>query len=434
MSVTITTVPSVPVAGQEVRLVGVASTGTDEATRWALTSVPAKSALPLGLIVERPPVAARTDSVLLTYVAAVTTSQGTKPAAITRATGSFVADGYLPGMVADISGTVSNNKRVAVTAVAAGKLTLDATYTLTSETVTSSLRGALEGGSNPIDTFTPDVAGEYGVAAYEYFYAPAVGSYDGDPLSVAQYRLLSTSTTTVNVGTALDLPINPVSGHSTTLRIIVIGDTVRAAALVNPATELARMAALDATVAAAVAAMVGVAVNSLDADFITDVTTIGAAYEAHRILVTGSVHYSSDTTNALLREQAYSIPTAIQRLNDIAAKLIGHTQATSAGGTWHGFDDNLNTLQVAPSASSLAEAIVLKADLRERLYERHRGQTSAPAVHGLADNTNTIAAPATLPAAIVAYLDYVADNTPDIPAGEAEGVSDAQAAWGFRPS
>lgn len=436
MALTITSVPTVPVAGQDVRLIGTSTTATDDATQWAVTSVPAKSKLSLGQLVQRPGVVARTDSVLLTYVPQVTVSG--KPAAITRTSGSFADDGYKVGMVLDISGTASNNKRVTIAALDARRLTLGPKNTLTAETVTSSLRAVLVGSSPPSDTFTPDVPGEYDVTGYEYLEIPAAGRYDGDPLSVAQLRLVGTATSTIYVGTPLDLPIVPVSGHSSTLRIIVVGDTVRAAALVNPATELARMAALDATVAAAMAALVGVAVNSLEAaDFVSSVNGACAVFEAHRVLVgIPPVHASADNTNAMLRETANSVPAAIERLNDWASKMLEHMQATSAGGTWHNADDGKNTLQVAPSARTLSEATVLLADMRERVYRRHIAQTASPASHSSADaaNTLTAAASGSLSYVIMQYLDFVASNTPSIPASESEGVGDAQAAWGFRAS
>jgi hypothetical protein len=142
----------------------------------------------------------------------------------------------------------------------------------------------------------------------------------------------------------------------------------------------------------------------------------------------------ADSKNVLLVEAAKSVPAGIRRLNDLASKFRGHAESGTSGGGWHaaGQDDTKNTLQVAPIAQSLGEAIVLKADLRERCYRRHIAQTSDPASHGLADGVNTIDDPLTLPATIAAYLDFVANNAPSIPAGESEGIGDAQAAWGFR--
>jgi hypothetical protein len=172
-------------------------------------------------------------------------------------------------------------------------------------------------------------------------------------------------------------------------------------------------------------------VTGIDVDFVTDVNDICTNFAAHIIRTAGGVHNSVDTTNALLRETANSVPAAIDRLNDCAAKLTGHQQALSSGGTWHSGDDGKNTLQVAPSAKTLGQAVVLKADLRERVYERHRVQTASPASHGASDSVNDMDDPLTLPAAIAAYLDFIADETPGIPAGEAEGIGDAIAAWGF---
>ena len=277
--------------------------------------------------------------------------------------------------------------------------------------------------------FTGDVPGEYGVtaAAYMEIGGGAAGTWR---------KFLGTETTTIHVGGYVEMPIAPVNGHGSTLRLLIVNETVRGAELVSPATELARVAALDATVAAAVTALEGVAVNSLDVDFVTDVNTLATKYEAHRILTSlgGSfVHAVADTSNALLREPVQSVPAAILRLNDIAEKFGAHQQATSAGGVWHaGGDDNSRVLQVAPKAATLGEATVLKADLRVRCYNRHRTLIASPACHGVSDTNNPMDDPLTLPAAIVAYLDFIATNAPSVPAGESEGIGDAQAAWGFR--
>ena len=278
-------------------------------------------------------------------------------------------------------------------------------------------------------TITFDVPGEYGVtaAAYQEIGGGAAGTWR---------KFLGTETATIHVGGYVEMPIAPVNGHGSTLRLLVVNDTVRGAELVNPATELARVAALDATVAAAVTALEGVAVNSLDVDFVTDVNTLCSKISAHIILTSlgGSfVHAVADTTNTLLRETANSLPGALDRLNDAASHFVAHQQATSAGGVWHsGGDDGKNLLQVAPKAATLGEGTVLKADLRERCYGRHRAQIASPACHGVADTNNIMAPPLTLPSAIVAYLDFVATNAPSVPAGESEGIGDAQAAWGFR--
>lgn len=305
-----------------------------------------------------------------------------------------------------------------------------AVFSLTAVPATSalSLGKIVDAQGDATQTFTPDVPGEYTVSS-------AARQEVGGGERGTWVKLLGVESATIHVGGYVELPIVPVNGHGSTLRLLVVNETVRGAELVSPATELARVAALDATVAAAVTAIKGIAVNSLDVDFVSDVNALATAYEAHRVKVgLGSVvHAGADTTNALLREPAYSIPAAIERLNDIADKLGKHQQALSSGGTWHGGgDDTKNTLQVAPKATTLGEATVLKADLRERVYERHRIQVASPSSHGAADSVNFLAPPLPLPSAIVAYLDFIATNAPSAASGESEGIADAQAAWGFR--
>ena len=305
-----------------------------------------------------------------------------------------------------------------------------AVFSLTSVPDTSALAlgKIVDAQGNASQTFVPDASGEYSVSAsgFQEIGGGAAGTWR---------KFLGTETTTIHVGGYVEMPIAPVNGHGSTLRLLIVNETVRGAELVDPATELARVAALDATVAAAVTALEGVAVNSLDVDFVTDVNTLCTKIAAHIILVGGfsAVHYSADTTNTLLREPANSLPAALDRLNEAAARFAGgHLQATGAGGTWHATDDGSSTLQVAPKAATLGEATVLKADLRERVFERHRLLIASPACHGAADTVNVMDPPLTLPTAIVAYLDFIATNAPSVPAGESEGIGDAQAAWGFR--
>lgn len=433
MTVTaLTPSPLYPTAGARVTLNGTSSAYQDEDIEWTLFAAPSKSRLALGRIVENHPTMARVMSLPIVLHPAVT--RYGKAAFITRTLGSWVDDGFKVGMRVAISGTASNDRTVTIAAVNATTLTLAPLDVLVSESVTATLATAYDATGTATNVIVPDVAGEYTLVASEYFTWPGDGGLEGAPLSAAQKRLMSTASFTLNVGADLGLPIEPVNGHASTLRITVVGDTVRAAALVNPKTELARVAALDSTVAAAVTALVGVAVNSLDADFITTVNAGCAAYEAHRILIgIPVVHASADSTNAMLRETANSVPAAVERLNDWAAKLVGHMQALTSGGTWHGADDGKNVLQVAPRATTLGQAVVLLADLRNRVYRRHIAQTASPGSHASADALNDVSAVAsgTIAYAIVQYLDFVASTSPGVAAGESEGIGDAIAAWGF---
>ena len=135
------------------------------------------------------------------------------------------------------------------------------------------------------------------------------------------------------MGEAIDMPIATSFG-SATLRMTVENATVRAASIVDTTTEAARVAALDATVVTKIAALVGVAVTSLDNDLATAANELATAYTAH--IATGGigvVHNSADATNALAREAAYSNEDAIAKVGDISDKLTAHMQAGTGGGT-----------------------------------------------------------------------------------------------------
>lgn len=426
MALTLTTSPATPAFGETVTLLAESSLAADDAVQWELTSVPSKSAMSLGLLVTPPPKVVRILSTPVTFVAR-STQRGHR-ATITRPSGSFVAAGLLAGMSLAIGGTASNDGIVTISAVEPQRLVLGPNDVLVAESIAATLTGTLQD-PNRVATnlLVPDVAGEYNVSAYEFLLM------DMGPDGQHQ-KLVSVSTTTIHVGGFVELPIEPVNGHGSTLRLLVVNDTVRGAALVDPKTELARVAALDATVAASVAALVGVAVNSLDAAFIATVNAGCDAYEAHRVLTgAGPVHFVADSTNALLREYAWSIPTAIARLNDWSDKLRKHMETGTSGPAHHDEDDTLNTLQVAPTAKDLGEAVVLLADLRNRVYVRHIPQVDDPDSHRAPDTVNIVAAIASgsLSFAIVKFLDYIAGAV-SAAAGESEGIADAQAIYGFR--
>ncbi len=278
----------------------------------------------------------------------------------------------------------------------------------------------------PVDTFTPDVAGVYGVEAHDYRHVVAFGGRDD---------YLNTVAGSVYVATWMDLSIRTQSGHGATLRLTIAGAVVGGAALVLPLSELSRVAALDAAVVAALAALVGVATTALDAEFVADVRVLRAAFEAHRILTTGSpeVHVSADVTNVMRRETPTAMAAAIATLNDLYDQMVAHTTAGALGGVWHHNDDGIN-VPVVGKATDLGSAVVLKADLRERVFERHRVQVGATVfqVHGSADTTNIIAAPLPLPVLIVAYLDAIALALPTAPTGEGQGAVTLAHNLGFR--
>lgn len=282
-----------------------------------------------------------------------------------------------------------------------------------------------------ISTFTPDVAGSYGITGYAYtFYSGGSAPYENSPTGEVRRRLTSSATASVAAGTAMILPIVTKRGEGATLRLVSVDTTVRDASLVAPLSELSRVAALDSTVVAALAAMVGVAVAALDVDLATDVRNMQAAYLGHR---TGSSswHSQADTVNVITHGAPYSVDDSVVALNELYDRIVAHEAAT---GDVHTNADTKN-VPVTAKASALGSAIVTKADLRERCYERHRvmGNSGTPAVHLNAggDTTYAMAAPLQLPAFISVFLDVLSAASQTPPTGEASGAIVLQHALGF---
>jgi hypothetical protein len=286
-------------------------------------------------------------------------------------------------------------------------------------------------GGDPVQEFTPDVAGAYGVTAYDYRRFIGIPRYAGDPTGASYERLVATQSGTVYVGESLDLPIRG-AGHQITLRLTVANGTVRAASLVSPTTAVARYAALDATVLAAVAALEDVAVASLGEDLPTDVEALRSAFGSHTQQSEGppAVHEEEDDVNPIDVEQSGSVVGSLDLLNRLYDRIVAHM--SNSGGGFHTTPDRLN-MPIASKASDMATATVLLADLRRRVYSRHIDTVGSPAVHGTADDDvdSVLSADLPLTAAIVAILDYFADNTPTAPAGTNPGAVSLAGMFGF---
>jgi hypothetical protein len=281
--------------------------------------------------------------------------------------------------------------------------------------------------------FVPDVAGDYDIRIWEFRQFPGyAGCFLGDPVSDGRLELLGATDTTLKVGEPLDLPVISKLGDGGTVRLVVVDDTVRTATIIDAATELGRLAALDAPVVAALAALVGVLASSVGTDLQTGVNDLRANYEAHRV---DAAHQGAftDTDNTVDTTDADSNIGSIDLLNEIREELIDHlTKANTdfPGAAWHTEDDLLN-LPLVADATDIRTATVLSADLRERVYERHRILTASPIAHDTADVTNTLAAPSLLDTTIVAYLDAIAEAAPTAPTGESQGVQDLISRFGF---
>jgi len=275
-------------------------------------------------------------------------------------------------------------------------------------------------------TFTPDVAGVYGVRATVIRERAAAGSYEGDPLG--EYRRIVEEFVdgSVYVGSKQKLTVAAL-GHSVDIQVIAVDSTVRAASLVNPTDTIARMASLDSTVLAAVAALVGVAVSALGEDIQSKTVELRDRFNGH--LASVVAHAMADAVNDLTAGRAGMKISAIQELNRIRDKYVDHIQGT---GGWH-LNPDLFSWPVAAKARDEATATVLIADM-QRVYETHRVRTSATTgqVHNNSDADNPLTAAKPLTSAIIEILKYYVNATPTTPTGENPGDLANVARYGFR--
>lgn len=276
-----------------------------------------------------------------------------------------------------------------------------------------------------IDTFTPDVAGAYGIRADLWWKRIGVAQYEGDPAGGTRETFKESQTATIYVGDVLDLPIVTLLGHGVTVRLGIFNATCRTAEFALPFTDASRVAALDATALASLATCVGVAVTALEDSLETTVTDVRAAHEAHRTHGASSVHVAADTVNVAASKRPYAVVSAIETLNDVHDKMLAHMKAEA----YHTAADTKNR-PLCGKAETTAQAVVLSADLRWRVYNRHRLQTGSPAAHGSGgDSTNTLTAIKPLATVIRDYLDALLLAT--APTGEQSGAVVALNALGF---
>jgi hypothetical protein len=286
--------------------------------------------------------------------------------------------------------------------------------------------------------FTPDVPGPYTFAAFFVRRRPGIPAFLGDSAGDERFDLVDSDSATIHVGGIVDLPIVTTAEDGAILRLQVNNTTVATAGLVEPRNEKSRVAAEAATVVAAIAALAGQSIGSAGPNVETAVTELRTKYEAHRISSGGGgAHGSPDTVDGVPRTAADSVAGAITLGAALYDALVAHlTSGSNVASPWHADvigvpHDDLKNLPIAPKPSTLAQLTVAQADLRYRVFERHRVQVANPAAHVNADNANAVASATLLDTLIVAYLDALAIENPTAPAGEAEGIGDAEHLYGF---
>lgn len=283
------------------------------------------------------------------------------------------------------------------------------------------LDSLLGSGGEFVATFTPDEPGVYGVSAMAYMVATA---QPGLPAPVDEV-FVGFEEGAISVGSASRLPLIMADGQGATLRLVGVGTTVVSAELIDPTTEAARVAILDAGVIAALDDIVGKTALEITGELAERATDLRTQYEGHRASHS-TVHLNTgDAVNVMQRFGATSETYAVALVNDLYEKLSAHAQSWFQGGNWHTGDDSKN-VPVARKAQSLSDAVVALCDLRVRVYERHRVQVTDPAVHAAADSANILLSAATpLDALVAAFFD--ATLVAATPAGESPiGVGLAQ--------
>ena len=289
-------------------------------------------------------------------------------------------------------------------------------------------------------TFRPDTPGEYGLTLHHWYVWPPMVCILGSDVGASpedyksQLRFKDKDSGTVHVGANLDLPIVIERGHGATLRVQINNEYIRGASVVEPTTELARVAALQPSVTAALAALVGTTVGDAIGDLQERVEDLRVQYRDH--ILGATWHLVADNLNVVTRFEPTSQDSAIAVLNELRQRLVAHLDQRTTGLRVHTNDDQRHLPLVAP-ARTLAEATVLAADLRERVFERHRvaDSGSTPEVHTIAggDTVNALSAPTALDDVIVSFVDAMVEADPAVVAGESEGAFDAAHAAGFAP-
>lgn len=277
-------------------------------------------------------------------------------------------------------------------------------------------------------TWEPDASGEYTFTRRGYLRQISIPSFGGDA-DETRNVLVDTESAVVHVGAIRRLPLETVHG-SIVLSLQVNDETIRAAELLEPSSEVARIAGLDTTVQTKLSALVGVTVANLTDSLQSIANTLRTKFEAHRILTSGgTIHRIADNASATNLYSANSDDAAIPLVHQLRTRLTGHlvagVAAAGAGTNWHEVDDTFGEL-VSAQGSTKTRALVTAIELAYRLYEPHRSRVgSAPnRIHIGADTANGMPAIKPLPDLVVAYLNAVLAATSSAPAGEGEGAAD----------
>lgn len=336
--------------------------------------------------------------------------------------------------------------------------------------------------------FIPDVAGEYSFIGYDMRQVVGVPSFQNDPSAVPRYELLGKQTGTVSVGTLMELPVVTTESHGGDLQLRVVNNYIRAAAIVNPRSDIGRIAALQGEVLTALSSVVNQHIDSASTNFLEALRDLRLQYSGepaalpvpilgHRNYFLGDVHKEADSVNALDGGIPFSLKYAVKLVNEVRTKLIGHFEDSikyaveiAAGPPpeydrfWHYTSANTSTTfadygsnpgvdstctPVIGAADDLPSAVVLLCDLRLRSYSRHlllghavvashkwlsRDNMSLPHGRKLDTEHSLTVPPSMIDDIIVSYLDSIIrmDSGFSPPVAEGAGIADMAHKYGFK--
>ena len=208
-----------------------------------------------------------------------------------------------------------------------------------------------------IDTFTPDVAGEYSFIAYDLVEIVGVPSFEGDPTADNRFKIVAKQEGIIHVGSIMALPVITADGHGGTIEIRVIQNTIRAAEITGTVSEIGRVAALETSVIGRLNDLVGLNIDSASTDLLEALRDVRDRYngnpsapmppnppdyDGHINSIfkdinpssgdASGMHLVADTVNVLDSGIPYSLKYAVKLVNELRQKLIGHFEGSIAYG------------------------------------------------------------------------------------------------------
>lgn len=297
-----------------------------------------------------------------------------------------------------------------------------------------------------------DKGGVYTLVAQEYTKGTGFGGgyQDDDRANLEETKVGSEATLSLYIGQRFT---STVGTNPDTAKLVfwVFNNTIRQTtlalhgestpAVTNPATARAKTAATCAAVAAELSPLIGMAVSTALATSSLDVTLADfiTRFNAHIARTTGSTHANADADNAIVTDLAgMPTPTSLPSfVNEALRRLRQHMTNDSGSGvgsatsTYHspGAVDtaDMTNLPLVRSTSSADDGYAAFADLY-RAYEAHRVNT---AVHGAADNVNSLAAIPQLMQVNQRFLESLASTAPTAAPGETTAIALLKN-WGFK--